>query len=255
MTQGQAGTVLITGGSRGIGAAAVRLAAQAGLAVCFTYQSRAETAQALVRELTQAGARVQALQAEVRDGASAAALLQRIPVDFPPLTGLVNNVGITGPLGPFEQLREATLREVFEVNVLGAMLLAQQVLAHWRVAPAPSPAANRSIVNVSSIAATLGAPGEYVHYAASKAALEAFTVGLAKEVAPQGVRVNCVSPGTTLTEIHATAGEPGRPQRVAARIPMGRAGEADEIAQAIVWLLSPQASYATGSVLKVAGGL
>ena len=101
----------------------------------------------------------------------------------------------------------------------------------------------------------MGAPGEYVHYAASKAALEAFTVGLAKEVAPQGVRVNCVSPGTTLTEIHATAGEPGRPQRVAARIPMGRAGEADEIAQAIVWLLSPQASYATGSVLKVAGGL
>ncbi|MDA7417578.1 SDR family oxidoreductase [Xenophilus arseniciresistens] len=245
------GTILVTGGSRGIGAQTVRLAAQAGHAVCFTYQSRAETAQSLVRELTQAGARVHAVQAEVRDGAGAAALLQQVPSDFPPLVGLVNNVGITGPLGPFDKLSEATLRDVFEVNVVGAMLLAQQVLQRWQAAPAPG----RSIVNVSSIAATLGAPGEYVHYAASKAALEAFTVGLAKEVAPQGVRVNCVSPGTTLTEIHATAGEPGRPQRVAARIPMGRAGEAEEIAQAIVWLLSPQASYATGSVLKVAGGL
>ncbi|WP_225785489.1 SDR family oxidoreductase [Xenophilus sp. Marseille-Q4582] len=251
----QTGTVLITGGSRGIGAATVRLAAQAGHAVCFTYQSRAQAAQALVDEVRAAGGRAHALQAEVRDGASAAALLQRLPADFPPLTGLVNNVGITGPLGAFEKLGEATLREVFEVNVIGAMLLAQQVLARWRATPAASPTAHRSIVNVSSIAATLGAPGEYVHYAASKAALEAFTVGLAKEVAPQGVRVNCVSPGTTLTEIHATAGEPGRPQRVAARIPMGRPGEAEEIAQAIVWLLSPQASYATGSVLKVAGGL
>ena len=252
------GTVLITGGSRGIGAATVRLLAQAGYAVCFTYQSRSETAQALVDELARTDGRIHAVQAEVRDGASAAALLQRIPADFPPLTGLVNNVGITGPLGPFDTLTEATLREVFEVNVLGAMLLAQQVLAHWRALPPPveeSHATGRSIVNVSSVAATSGAPGEYVHYAASKAALEVFTVGLAKEVAPHGVRVNCVSPGTTLTEIHAAAGEPGRPQRVAARIPMGRAGEAEEIAQAIVWLLSPQASYATGSVLKVAGGL
>ncbi|RYF60507.1 MAG: SDR family oxidoreductase [Comamonadaceae bacterium] len=247
----QAGTVLITGGSRGIGAATVRLAARAGHSVCFTYLSRADAAQTLLDEVRQAGGQAHAVQAEVRNSVDADRLLQSLPADFPPLAGLVNNVGITGPLGPFLQTTEATMREVLEVNVLGAMLLAQAVLRHWQAKPAPG----RSIVNVSSIAATLGAPGEYVHYAASKAALEAFTVGLAKEVAPQGVRVNCVSPGTTLTEIHAAAGEPGRPQRVAARIPMGRAGEADEIAQAIVWLLSPQASYATGSVLKVAGGL
>ncbi len=247
----QAGTLLITGGSRGIGAATVRLAARAGHAVCFTYQSRADAAQAVVNEVRQAGGRAHAVQASVRSSADAVRLLQSLPADFPPLAGLVNNVGITGPLGSFLQTSEATMREVLEVNVLGAMLLAQQVLQRWQAVPL----AGRSIVNVSSVAAASGAPGEYVHYAASKAALEAFTVGLAKEVAAQGVRVNCVSPGTTLTEIHAAAGEPGRPQRVAARIPMGRAGEADEIAQAIVWLLSPQASYVTGSVLKVAGGL
>lgn len=252
------GTILVTGGSRGIGAATVRLAARAGHAVCFSYHTRADAAQAVVAQVQAAGGRAFAVQAQVRSTDDAVRLLRAVPADFPPLVGLVNNVGITGPLGAFDQTTEATMREVLEVNVLGMMLLTQQLLRQWKE---QAPAQGGSVVNVSSIAATLGAPGEYVHYAASKAAVEAFTVGLAKEVARlgvgsgSGVRVNCVSPGTTLTDIHAAAGEPGRPQRVAARIPMQRPGEAEEIAEAIVWLLSPKASYATGSVLKVAGGL
>ncbi|RCW66280.1 SDR family oxidoreductase [Pseudorhodoferax soli] len=244
------GTVLITGGSRGIGAATARLAAAAGHAVCITYATQQRPADALVAEIVAAGGRAACLQANVGDPQVAETLLDRLPTALPPLYGLVNNAGITGPLGGFAQASRSTLEQVLDVNVLGTMLLTQQAVRRWC-------AAGRAgvVVNVSSIAATLGAPGEYVHYAASKAAVEAFTVGLAKELAEQGIRINAVSPGTTLTDIHAAAGEPGRPQRVAARIPMRRPGEAPEIAEAILWLLSDKASYVTGSVLKVAGGL
>jgi NAD(P)-dependent dehydrogenase (short-subunit alcohol dehydrogenase family) len=244
------GTVLITGGSRGIGAATARLAAAAGHAVCVTYATQQGPADALVAEIVAAGGRAACLQADVGDPQVAETLLDRVPAALPALHGLVNNAGITGPLGSFGEASRATLQQVLDVNVLGTMLLTQQAVRRWR-------AAGRGgvVVNVSSIAAVLGAPGEYVHYAASKAAVEAFTVGLAKELAEQRIRVNAVSPGTTLTDIHAAAGEPGRPQRVAARIPMRRPGEAPEIAEAIVWLLSDKASYVTGSVLKVAGGL
>lgn len=244
------GTVLITGGSRGIGAATARLAAAAGHAVCITYAAQQGPADALVAEIVAAGGRAACLQADVGDPQVAETLLDRVPAALPALYGLVNNAGITGPLGSFGEASRATLQQVLDVNVLGTMLLTQQAVRRWR-------AAGRGgvVVNVSSIAAVLGAPGEYVHYAASKAAVEAFTVGLAKELAEQRIRVNAVSPGTTLTDIHAAAGEPGRPQRVAARIPMRRPGEAPEIAEAIVWLLSDKASYVTGSVLKVAGGL
>ncbi|WP_326537041.1 SDR family oxidoreductase [Pseudorhodoferax sp.] len=244
------GTVLITGGSRGIGAATARLAAAAGHAVCITYAAQQGPADALVAEIVAAGGRAACLQADVGVPAVAEGLIGRLPAGLPPLAALVNNAGITGPLGAFEQATRATLQQVLDVNVLGTMLLSQQAVRHWRAAGRAG-----AIVNVSSIAAALGAPGEYVHYAASKAAVEAFTVGLAKELAAEGIRVNAVSPGTTLTEIHAAAGEPGRPQRVAARIPMRRPGEAPEIAEAIVWLLSDKASYVTGAVLKVAGGL
>jgi NAD(P)-dependent dehydrogenase (short-subunit alcohol dehydrogenase family) len=242
--------VLITGGSRGIGAATARLAAAAGHAVCITYATQQQPADALVAEIVAAGGRAGCLQADVGDPQVAETLLDRLPSALPPLHGLVNNAGITGPLGGFAQASRATLRQVLDVNVLGTMLLTQQAVRRWC-------AAGRGgvVVNVSSIAATLGAPDEYVHYAASKAAVEAFTVGLAKELAEQGIRINAVSPGTTLTDIHAAAGEPGRPQRVAARLPMRRPGRAPEIAEAIVWLLSDKASYVTGSVLKVAGGL
>lgn len=244
------GTVLITGGSRGIGAATARLAAAAGHAVCITYVTQPAPAEALVEEIRRAGGQAACLQADVGDAGVAETLLDRLPAQLPPLAALVNNAGITGPLGAFEQATRATLQQVLQVNVLGLMLLSQQAVRRWRAA-----GRGGAIVNISSIAATLGAPGEYVHYAASKAAVEAFTVGLAKELAEHGIRVNAVSPGTTLTDIHATAGEPGRPQRVAARIPMRRPGEAPEIAEAVVWLLSGRASYVTGSVLKVAGGL
>jgi len=248
--QQQGATVLVTGGSRGIGAETVRLLAEAGYAVCFTYTSRHGTAQALASELQAQGRVAAFLQVDLADTAAAASLLERLQPHLPPLAGLVNNAGITGPLGSFVDASPRTLRQVFDVNVLATMLLCRQAARAWLAAGRTG-----TIVNVSSIAATLGAPGEYVHYAASKAAVEAFTVGLAKELAGQGIRVNCVSPGTTLTEIHAAAGEPGRPERVAARIPLGRPAEAAEIAEAIAWLLSPRASYVTGSVLKVAGGL
>nr|WP_145552729.1 SDR family oxidoreductase [Variovorax boronicumulans] len=246
----ETGTVLITGGSRGIGAATARLAAASGHAVCITYTTQPAAAQALVAQIRAAGGQADCLQADVGDPDVAESLLDRLPPTLPPLRGLVNNAGITGPLGSFAQSTRATLQQVLDVNVLGTMLLTQQAVRRWCAA-----GQGGVVVNVSSIAATLGAPGEYVHYAASKAAVEAFTVGLAKELAEEGIRVNAVSPGTTLTDIHATAGEPGRPQRVAARIPMRRPGEAPEIAEAIVWLLSAKASYVTGSVLKVAGGL
>jgi NAD(P)-dependent dehydrogenase (short-subunit alcohol dehydrogenase family) len=244
------GTILITGGSRGIGAETARLLAAAGHDVCFTYESRHDAAAALVREIEQSGNRAFSIQANVADPESAARVLQALPSSFAPLTGLVNNAGITGPLGSFAETSHDTLRQVMDVNVLGPMYLTQAVVSKWRAAQRIG-----AVVNVSSIAASLGAAGEYVHYAASKAALETFTIGLAKELAEEGIRVNAVSPGTALTEIHAAAGEPGRPQRVAARIPMRRPAQAREIAEAIVWLLSDKSSYVTGSVLKVAGGL
>ncbi|WP_157268400.1 SDR family oxidoreductase [Azohydromonas aeria] len=244
------GTLLITGGSRGIGAATARLAACSGYDVCLTYASRPDAAQAVAAEVEAAGRRALCVQADARDADFAERVLAGIPEAFGPLVGLVNNAGITGPLGAFPQAKPETLRAVFEVNVLSLMLLTQRVVQRWQ-----AQGQGGCVVNVSSVAATLGSPGEYVHYAASKAAVETFTVGLGKELAAQGIRVNCVSPGTTLTDIHAAMGDPGRPQRVAARIPMQRPGHAEEIAEAIIWLLSDKAAYVTGTVLKVAGGM
>lgn len=166
----------------------------------------------------------------------------------------MNNAGVTGPIGSFRDLDYAVLRRVLDVNVVGTMLCAQEAIRRWErrgIASVPKGA----IVNISSIAATLGAPNEYIHYAASKGAVESFTIGLAKELAPSGIRVNAVSPGTVFTDIHASAGEPNRPARVVSRVPMGRIGEPDEIANAVLWLLSEEASYVTGSNLRVSGGL
>jgi NAD(P)-dependent dehydrogenase (short-subunit alcohol dehydrogenase family) len=243
-------TILITGGGRGIGAATARLCAAAGHDVAFTYSAQHDAAQALVAQIEALGRRAWAVQADVADPEAAQRVVDGIPAGFAPLAGLVNNAGITGPLGSFADTTVDTMRRVLDVNVLGTMAMSQCVLRRWLAGGTAG-----SIVNVSSIAATLGAAGEYVHYAASKAAVEGFTIGLAREVAAKGIRVNAVSPGTALTDIHAAAGEPGRPQRVAARIPMQRPAEAQEIAEAIAWLLSERASYVTGTVLKVAGGL
>lgn len=243
-------TVLITGASRGIGAATAVLAARDGFDVAVNYVKDADAAQAVVEEIRSCGRKAVALQGDVGRPAVIPRLFQEAESALGPLTALVNNTGITGPIGPFSQTTDDTIERVFQVNVFGAMQCARAALASFQRS-----GHGGVIVNVSSVAARTGSPNEYVHYAASKAALDAFTIGLAREVALSGVRVCGLAPGSTLTDIHATAGEPGRPQRIAPRIPMGRLGEPEEIAAAIVWLLSPAASYMTGTVVQCTGGL
>ncbi|MHA6619136.1 SDR family oxidoreductase [Pseudonocardia sp. DLS-67] len=238
--------LLVSGGTRGIGAAVARAAHARGHALCAAYASDDVAAGRLRAELPG----LVAVRADVADPDSVEALFAAAEDALGPVTALVNNAGVTGPLGPFVDAPVPTLRRVLDVNVLGTMLCAREAVRRW----AAREVAGR-MVNVSSRAATSGSPGEYVHYAAAKAAVETFTVGLAKEVAGQGIRVNGVAPGTTRTGIHAAAGDPGRPERVALRVPMGRVGEPGEIAAAVLWLLSDEASYVTGAVLRVDGGL
>jgi NAD(P)-dependent dehydrogenase (short-subunit alcohol dehydrogenase family) len=238
--------LVVTGGSRGIGAAVTRAAHARGCAVCVAYASDEAAADRLRAELPG----VVAVRADVGDPASVTALFDTAETALGPVTALVNNAGVTGRLGRFVDASVATLRRVLDVNVLGTMLCTQEAVRRWE-----ERATAGRIVNVSSRAATLGSPGEYVHYAASKAAVETFTLGLAKEVAAQGIRVNGVAPGIVHTDIHATAGDPGRPERVVGRVPMGRIGEPEEIAAAVLWLLSDEASYVTGAVLRAGGGL
>lgn len=239
--------MLVTGGSRGIGEAIVRKAAGAGARVCFTFRRDETSADRLCAEIGTNSAC--AIQADAADPDSAAIALDAAARQFGPVTLLVNNAGITGRYGPFHDLPPAILRHTFEVNVFGPLLLAQEAIRRWRAAGSAG-----RIVNISSIAATLGAPNEYVHYAATKAAIDAFTIGLGKELAGEGIRVNAVAPGTALTGIHAAAGVPDRPAQVAGRIPMQRVAQPDEIADAVLWLLCDEASYVTGTILRVAGG-
>ena len=240
--------VIVTGGSRGIGAATARLAAARGHDVCVNYVRDEQAAQALVEDIRATGGTAVAVQADISLEADIVRLFDTAAAEIGPLYGLVNNAGITGPIGPFMNMDSATLRRVFDVNVHGSLLCAKEAIRRM------SPRGRGSIVNLSSIAATTGAPGEYVYYGASKAAIDAFTIGLAKEIATSGIRVNAIAPGSTLTDIHATAGEPNRPERVKSRIPMGRLAEPEEIAEAILWLLSDASSYVTGAVIRVAGG-
>lgn len=240
--------LIVTGGSRGIGAATAHLAAGRGFRVCVNYTRDAVAADAVVAAIQAAGGTAVAVQADVADAGDVRRLFEAAEAGIGPVRALVNNAGITGPIGSFQDASTETLRRVFEVNVLGTMLCTQEAIRRF------AGHSGGSIVNLSSVAATTGAPGEYVHYAASKAAIDSFTLGLAREVAGSGIRVNAVAPGSTLTDIHATAGEPGRPARVRTRIPLQRLAEPEEIAEAILWLLSDAASYVTGSVLRVAGG-
>jgi NAD(P)-dependent dehydrogenase (short-subunit alcohol dehydrogenase family) len=242
--------IVVTGGSRGIGAAIVRRATRDGHAVCFSYTRDEAGAERLLGELAAEGARAVAVRGDVVEPSDVAALFDRAEEALGPVGALVNNAGVTGPIGRFGDAEAATLRRVVDVNLMGTMLCAQEAIRRWERRGSPG-----RMVNVSSVAATLGAAQEYVHYAATKAAVEAFTVGLAREVAASGTRVNAVAPGTVMTGIHAAAGEPGRPARVAPRVPMGRVGEPEEIAEAVLWLLSDRASYVTGAVLRVSGGL
>ncbi|MGN9778935.1 SDR family oxidoreductase [Micromonospora sp. H33] len=237
---------VITGGSRGIGAATARRLAHAGHQVAFSYRRDRAAAEKVLADLHATGVRAVAVPADTRDPDQITALFDAA-ADLGPVTGLVNNAGVTSPIGPFVDLDPGDLRHVVDVNLVGYVLAAQQAARRMGTGGA--------IVNVSSVAATLGSPGEYVHYAAVKAATDTLTVGLAKELAPRGIRVNAVAPGIIRTEIHALSGQPDRPDRAAARIPLGRPGEPDEVAAAIAWLLGPDASYTTGTVLRVGGGL
>ncbi|MDI1466195.1 SDR family oxidoreductase [Catellatospora sp. KI3] len=237
---------LVTGGGRGIGAATCLRLAAAGHDVAVGYQHDEQAAARVAAAVAATGRRALAVRADIADGTQVRAMFDRVAAELGTITGLVNNAGVASSIGPFTELSEADLRRVVDVNVVGYILCAQQ--AARRMGP------GGAIVNVSSVAATLGSPGEYVHYAAAKAAVETLTVGLSKELGPAGIRVNTVSPGVIQTEFHAGSGEPARADRVGPGAPLGRAGDPDEVAAAIAWLLSDEASYVTGATLKVSGG-
>jgi NAD(P)-dependent dehydrogenase (short-subunit alcohol dehydrogenase family) len=238
--------ILVTGGSRGIGEAVVREAVGRGHRVTFTYASDTTAAQRLVDEL---GPAVSAVRADARDLTGVAAVVSRLSRAAGGIDVLVNNAGTTGALGPFMEAAEADVRAVFDLNVFATMAYSRAVAREWLRDRRPG-----VIVNVSSVAASTGAPGEYVGYAASKAAVEAFTRGLGRELASEAIRVVAVAPGTTQTGIHARAGDPGRPARVASRVPLGRVAAPEEIARVIVWAASSDASYITATTIPVTGG-
>jgi NAD(P)-dependent dehydrogenase (short-subunit alcohol dehydrogenase family) len=243
---------VVTGGSRGIGAATVLRLARDGHDVVVGYRSDASAADRVVATARAEGAQALAVRADVTDAGDVDALFEAAAAALGPVTGVVANAGLTAHLGDLADTPVDVVRTVLDVNLLGVVLCARraaQVLSLRRGGP------GGSIVTVSSSAATLGSAHEYVHYAAAKAGVDALTVGLAKELADDGVRVNAVAPGLVRTGIHAGAGDAGRLDRATARVPMGRPGEPDEIAPAIAWLLSPEAAYCTGAVLRVAGGL
>ncbi|MBE9069343.1 SDR family oxidoreductase [Leptolyngbya cf. ectocarpi LEGE 11479] len=243
--------VVITGGSRGIGAATAYLAAERGYGVCVNYCQNHRAAEAVVETIRQQGGRAVAIAANIAVEADVIALFQAVDQQLGPVTALVNNAGILEQQMRVENLDATRLNRVFATNITGAFLCAREAVKRMSTHHGGSGGA---IVNVSSVAARLGAPGEYVDYAASKGAIDAMTVGLAKEVAAEGIRVNAVRPGFIYTDIHADGGEPNRVDRVKQNLPMQRGGQPMEVAQAILWLLSSEASYTTGTFIEVAGG-
>lgn len=250
--------VLITGASRGIGAATARLAAQQGWAVVVNYASNATAAGAVVQQIQAAGGTALALQADVADEAQVLSLFAQVDAQLGRLDGLVNNAGVVDVQARVDEMTVARIRRTFDVNVLGSFVCAREAVRRMSTRPGVNPhgppGTGGVIVNVSSAAARLGSPGQYVDYAAAKGAIDSFTIGLAKEVAADGIRVNAVRPGLIETEIHASGGLPDRVAQLAHLVPMERGGTADEVAQAIIWLLSPAASYVTMALLDVSGG-
>ncbi|MDR3479453.1 MAG: SDR family oxidoreductase [Burkholderiaceae bacterium] len=243
--------MVVTGGSRGIGAATAYMAAARGYAVCVAYRSQKEAAESVVNAILSAGGRAIALPTDVASERDVAELFTTVDRELGPLTALVNNAGMLEQQMRVEQMDAARLTRIFATNVVGSFICAREAIRRMSTKNGGSGGA---IVNVSSAASRLGSPGEYVDYAASKGAIDTFTLGLAKEVATEGIRVNAVRPGIIHTEIHASGGEPDRIERVKHAIPMQRGGQPEEVASAIMWLLSDEASYITGTLLDVTGG-
>ncbi|EOL1382795.1 SDR family oxidoreductase [Escherichia coli] len=242
---------LVTGGSRGIGRATALLLAQEGYTVAVNYQQNLHAAQEVMNLITQAGGKAFVLQADISDENQVVAMFTAIDQHDEPLAALGNNAGILFTQCTVENLTAERINRVLSTNVTGYFLCCREAVKRMALKNGGSGGA---IVNFSSVASRLGSPGEYVDYAASKGAIDTLTTGLSLEVAAQGIRVNCVRPGFIYTEMHASGGEPGRVDRVKSNIPMQRGGQAEEVAQAIVWLLSDKASYVTGSFIDLAGG-
>jgi len=248
---GARGVMIVTGGGRGIGAATARLAAKKGYAVCVNYLRDRTAADSVVHEIRGAEGRAIAVAGDVSSEKDVLNLFQESDRSLGPLTALVNNAGIVERQSRVEAMDATRLQRMFAVNVIGAFLCAREAIRRMSTKHGGKGGA---IVNLSSGASRLGSPGEYVDYAASKGAIDTMTIGLAKELAAEGIRVNCVRPGFVHTEIHAAGGEPNRIERLRDAIPMKRGGKPEEVARAILWLLSDEASYSTGAILDVTGG-
>jgi NAD(P)-dependent dehydrogenase (short-subunit alcohol dehydrogenase family) len=244
-------TLLITGASRGIGAAAALLAAERGWDVAVNYTRDADAAEAVAGQVRAAGRRALVIQADVADEAQVLAMFARLDAEWGPLGGLVNNAGVVDVASRVDAMSAARIQRMFAVNVFGTMWCAREAVKRMSTKHGGR---GGSIVNLSSVASKLGSPAQYVDYAAAKGAIDVFTLGLAREVATEGVRVNAIRPGIIDTDIHASGGQPERAKQLTPQIPMQRPGRADEIATAILWLLSDEASYTTGAVLDVTGG-
>ncbi|MBA1290951.1 SDR family oxidoreductase [Pseudomonas japonica] len=247
----QAPLIVITGGSRGVGAATARLAAARGYDVAISYIHDQASAEAVAADVRAFGRKALAMRADSADPEQVGALFAAIDRDFGRIDVLVNNAAILARQSPMEDLDFERMQRIFAVNAIGPILCSQQAVRRMATR---YQGRGGAIVNISSGAARLGSPNEYVDYAASKGALETFTIGLAKEVARDGIRVNCIRPGHIYTDMHASGGEPGRVDRMKASIPMGRGGQPEEVARAILWLASEEASYTTGTFLDVTGG-
>ena len=243
--------LLVTGGSRGIGAAACLAAARHGWRVAVNYTSNEEAANAVVSEIKKAGGDAVAIKGDVGNAADIVSMFEAVDKHFGRLDGLVNNAGIVDYVARVDEMSAERLERMMRINVTGSILCAGEAVRRMSTRHGGQGGA---IVNISSMAAVIGGPAQYVDYAASKAAIDTLTIGLSREVAAEGIRVNAIRPGIIETDIHASGGQPGRPREMASSIPMKRSGQAEEVADAIVYLLSPSASYITGAILNVSGG-
>lgn len=245
------GSIIVTGASRGIGAAVARLAGACGYPVAVNFTNDEAAAQGIVSHIVAAGGRAVAIQGDVAREEEVIHLFETAERELGSLQGLVNNAGITGGFARVEEVKAEVLARVLAVNVAGTILCAREAVQRMSLRHGGTGGA---IVNISSLAARRGGSGEWVHYAASKGAIDSFTIGLAREVANEGIRVNAVAPGLIETGLHAASGAPDRLERLAPSVPMQRAGTANEVAEGILWLLSPAASYTTGTILEIGGG-